>query len=124
MCLGVINMKKCNWCGSEIEDSANICPKCKATYEVNKVNTIFDRASASNQTENQSNSNFVSIILYIIGWIVIFIGVFVGWLVANDNSEGIYFFIIGGSSLISGVILIAFGEVIRLLHEINKKMRD
>lgn len=41
-------MKKCNWCGAEIEDSEKYCQQCKKVYHLQNGNTESKTAKGNN----------------------------------------------------------------------------
>ena len=51
-------MKKCDWCGSELKDNENVCPKCQALcYGENNKNPILERINSGNkETANYSTN--------------------------------------------------------------------
>lgn len=65
-------MKKCQYCGCEIRESSNFCPKCgKSTVNVNQVNT------ASEESDKQPSQIYI-----IISWVFYLIG-FADFLLGN-----------------------------------------
>lgn len=106
-------MAKCNWCGAEIPEGEKICPKCKAG--VGNTNSS-NSTTVSEPTE--SSSNAMAVILKIIGLVMIFLGI--ASLFLLDEYLQLYAFI---GSIISGFFVLGFSEIIRLLHNINNKLK-
>jgi hypothetical protein len=63
--------------------------------------------------------NKIARLLFIIGIITIFGGGMFGLVLMMDDISGLMFFI---SAVVSGVFVIGFSEVIKLLDEMNKKL--
>lgn len=113
-------MKKCNWCGAEINDDAKLCSKCEAIcYELSNTSNT----DAETQEEKVKKENVISTILKVIGWLTIIAGIILGIYVSVELNVIRWFFIYFGTFFIVGIIFIAFGEVIRLLQEIDNKIK-
>ncbi|WP_409848458.1 hypothetical protein [Anaerobacillus sp.] len=63
--------------------------------------------------------NKIARLLFVIGIITIFCGGMFGLVLMIDDISGLMFFI---SAVVSGVFVIGFSEVIKLLDEINRKL--
>ncbi len=87
--------------------------------QINSEKSSVKDASDAKSTEY---SNRVSDILKFIGTFLLVFGALIG-IIVSVNTELINGVTIIGSSFISGMIFIGFGEVIRLLHSINEKMK-
>lgn len=75
--------------------------------------------------DSSSEGNTIGSIIHVLGILVIFVGVVVGLVQGITSSEytllfTLYWWI---SSLIAGMMLIGFAEIIKLLDQINKKMK-
>ena len=113
--IGVDSMK-CEWCGKEIQNGERFCSSCKATIDSSKKNK---RQSETNTTlEPTISKSGVSTFLKIIGVIIIFVGV-ASLLFALELWVKISILV---SSMISGLLLFGFAEIITALLTIKDKL--
>lgn len=105
---------KCEWCGKEINDGERFCSSCKAAIKVPK------RQGLINEAEEQipESKSVVSVLLKIIGVIIIFVGI-LSLLLDIESWVKIPVLI---SSIISGLFLFGFGELIKILLAIKDKL--
>lgn len=111
ICKGGFNMAKCNWCGAEVSDGTKVCLKCKA--EISNNNPVINTNNSELSTNKESTTNATSVILKVIGWIAIVSGI-IGIFLNNAYSV---------VAIISGIFVIGFGEIIKLLQSINDKLK-
>ena len=109
-----VDFMKCEWCGKEINDEERFCSTCKAAIKASK------RQELINEVEEQipESKGVVSVLLKIIGVIIIFVGV-LSLLLDIESWLKIPVLI---SSIISGLFLFGFGELIKILLIIKDKL--
>lgn len=141
-------MMKCSTCGSTLLSTHYtdlFFSKLSLEEQSERVSEYIEKDKAEcskdssgsveisrNSTLGQSSNGYVvpeengfARVLRILGILFIIIGFLTGLILGRDNYGDIYFgifliyFLVG---LISGIFTMAFGEVINLLHSINKKL--
>lgn len=104
---------KCEWCGKETQNGERFCLRCKATIDSNK------RQSETNiSLEPTISKSGVSTFLKIIGVIIIFVGI-ASLLFDLELWVKISILV---SSMISGLLLFGFGEIITALLAIKDRL--
>jgi hypothetical protein len=68
-----------------------------------------------------SEKNSISIALKVIGWIIISIGIILSLVLMSSDIRMFWITIL--PYVVVGIVFLGFAEVIRLLHEINKKIK-
>ena len=131
------NLKKCVKCGTLSVDNATQCGRCgyvfpgavqqmEATEERQAPETTAApventfRPAVGAETE-EKYKNTVAGVLKILA-VLIFIGSFIAGIVVGKEVAGmtLVYWIAG---LFAGTMLLGFSEIVRLLHEINRKMK-
>lgn len=110
--------KKCNNLLSNDEKALGRCSKCGETFK-----SVFHEM----KNENQANVSErpVGMCLKVLGWIVIIVGTILSMYLAGESigMEWYAFLTSEISFLVSGVTLIGFSEMIKLMQEIKNKMK-
>ncbi len=122
-------MEYCKICGKPKEcDGKNVCDECmekrkpQATQQNLNLSSIETLSSPAPRYTVEPK-NIMASILKVLGWITIVLGIIIGIYKADDELDSLYFIIIALPSVISGILFIAFGEVIYLLQSIRNKMK-
>lgn len=129
----------CSKCGKEMNGDIKICPNCgnKLTEELNNDDLLNRTENLININEldkidvSQKLKNSVAEVILIVGISIIIISFISGIIImGNSNDElsynsqvsfevAIICWISGG---ISGLIFIGFSEIIKILHDIRRKL--
>ena len=112
--IGVDSMK-CEWCGKEIQDGERFCSSCKSTMNSSKNNPNPMKVIEDQMPKSKS---VASIMLKIVG----IIGIILGFLFLFFDIEGVIKIAVLISTVISGLILFGFGELITILLAIKDKL--
>lgn len=138
--------KNCPVCGSLI--LGGTCPKCyfdpdysdggpkhlqwlKKQRELGKAREALKAASASlKKSDSRGSINPVASILKTSAWLIYIVACILGIILGNDIGDTIFsssdfsvttMLVIWAIGFVSGTVMMGFGEIISLLHEINEK---
>lgn len=123
----------CPDCGKELDEkmiAEKTCSYCGAKFYIEPENISSSISTQTNQTENQEEDNDfnpVSNVFRVVAWLLLIIGS-IGAIVLSvedarygaDFNVG-RFFIYEIAVALSFMFILGWAEIIRLLHEINKK---
>lgn len=119
--------EKCPECGKELnedERKSGRCSNCGMPIS-NMTYSSLEQKTVPQVTSKEEKENDIGKILKIIGGCIILVGFVSAFLLAkNDYGDVsfILFMIYFCVGLVSGTLIIGFGEVITLLDSINNKM--
>lgn len=86
---------------------------------INITDSEYEQIKELSQSEKSQEKNSVAIALMVIAWIIIVVGVVVG-LFLTDSSIGLAI-ICCVMSVVSGIFILGFAEIIKLLNDIKNK---
>lgn len=101
--------KICPQCGTHNDPQSGLCTKCQKT--------LVDVPVSGDLSKVKPGKNPVAQILKVCAVVICLFAAVTG-LIEASNSGGMYMYVIG---FMAGTLLLGFGEIIHLLHEINQK---
>lgn len=105
--------KICPQCGTHNDPQSSLCTKCQKT--------LVDVPVSGDLSKVKPGKNPVAQILKVCA-VVIYLFAAVTGLIEASNSGGMYVLLRDCAiGFMAGTLLLGFGEIIRLLHEINQK---
>jgi len=125
----------CPSCGTEVDDKVEICFKCGCPLEMAKEDYLSEEPKEKQVITNSLDSGFsIGKWTFVIGIVTMIVGVIVGYSVqlsdfgyamqdyyGSDNITWSFTFGIWVTSIITGTVLIALSEIIKILDKIEKK---
>lgn len=111
-----MNLIKCPYCGKVLTEDEKILYKCLACNK--KIESDFH--------EGLSSYNNIGRVLKAIGIIIMVVGTIGGLIIACGNKNGFpfaSFITMVIASIVSGMMFLGFSEIIRLLQDINNKLK-
>lgn len=127
-----LERKKCEACGTWCANDAAKCWNCghvfgESVSEEEKENVAKGQILAPEATEeNALENNVVATILKALAYVVYAVAFLAGILLGKDlkgDPSFILMLVYWIAGLFAGTMLLGFSEVIRLLHEINRKTK-
>lgn len=133
------NTITCPECGEKVSDSVDTCPECgypikeemdKALLYKEKQITKKDKKKNKSNKIYKDKTNKIGNIFSTIGWIIIIFGMLFDFLYigtgisSNDNDIVIMGFVYAIGILLSGLIPLAFAEVLFLLENIRDRLNE
>ncbi len=115
----------CPSCGTEVDDKVEICFKCGCPLEMAKEDYLSEEPKEKQVITNSRDSDFsIGKWTFVIGIVTMIVGVIGGYaLRLYDDGYITWSFTLGiwATTIITGTVLIALSEIIKILDKIEKK---